>query len=786
MRAGKSASVDWCRRRLTWFCRPIAPEGARRPERHNACVLGLNKPGDTTMNSEIAASVSSEHSGAAAIQIDGAAAGTFRPPRPSDTATERALTLYRAIFVNSPEAIAIVGTDGTYIEQNAAHEQLVGYTDEELRGRTPAIHLGDSEFESVVRELTATGVCRRECISRTKSGAVRLIELSSFAVRDANGEPVCYVGIKRDLSDEKRAAAELHQKFEELKAIYRMAEAVSRAGALEEIYAVALDELQHTVHADRASVLLYDHDHVMRFKAWRGLSEDYRTAVEGHSPWAPGEPDPQPILVDDVRNDAHLADLLPVFSREGIAGVGFIPLVASGRLLGKFMIYFDAPHGVAPSELRLAQAIASHIALAITRKRDEEALRESEQAQRLLAEAGALLNSSLDVQETLRSIARLAVPAVADWCLVDLVDDRGGFMRLVAGSAEADDALVRRLQRRYEAAESGFGLPQVALGGVTELQPTVDDALLTSRARDDAHIDTLRGMRMSSYIAVPLVTRARTIGALTVAVGSSGRRYSRLDVPLVEELARRAAIAVDNARLFGEAQAANHAKSQFLATMSHELRTPLNAIGGYTELLQMELRGPLTPGQREDLTRIQRSQRHLLGLINDLLSFARIETGHLELSMEPVVVEDVLVGVEALLEPQIANKALSYTRNGGPASVTCLADADKLHQVLTNLLSNAVKFTPAGGEVGVSWDATAERVRVHVQDNGPGIPADKLEAIFEPFVQLGGSLTRVAEGTGLGLAISRELSRAMGGDVTVASEPGLGSRFTVTLSRPPA
>jgi signal transduction histidine kinase len=564
-----------------------------------------------------------------------------------------------------------------------------------------------------------------------------------------------------------------------------MGDAVTRAGALEDIYAAALDGLQRTLGADRASVLLFDDDDVMRFRAWRGLSDEYRRAVEGHSPWKRDESDPQPLLIADVLADPDLTALRPVFEREGIRSIGFIPLTYARRLLGKFMIYFDAPHVVSPPELQLAQTIASHIALGITRKRAETALRDSEQAHRLLAEAGALLNSSLDHAETLRSITRLVVPAIADWCLIDLTDDNGGFERIAAASAHADDEqLARRLRRRYgPLPDAVHGVSHAMQTGRAELTTEVDDALLASVARDAEHLEMLRAMRISSYVCVPLVTRGRTLGAITFVVGRSGRRYSSSDLRLAEELARRAAHAVDNARLYREAQEANRAKSQFLARMSHELRTPLNAIGGYAELLQMGIRGPVTDVQREDLARIERSQKHLLGLINDLLSFARIETGHVEMRMDSVSLDDALAGVEPLVEPQLTAKGLRYRRGNGGGEVICRADPDKLRQVLVNLLSNAVKFTAAGGEVAVEWDVTATTVDIHVRDSGRGIPADRLEVIFQPFVQLASGLSDGAQGTGLGLAISRELARAMGGEVTATSELGRGSTFTLALQR---
>jgi PAS domain S-box-containing protein len=722
----------------------------------------------------------------AAAQVPPAGAATstaFERRRPAGSSLEQTLALYRAIFANATEAIAVIDTAGHYLEQNAAHQALLGYSDEELRGKTPVVHLGEAEFKSIAAELSRTGICRRECVSRDKAGHTITIELSAFAVRDGDGAPVCYVGVKRDITKEKQSAEELRQQFDELQAIHRMSNAVSRAGVLEEIYEVALDELQRTLHADRAAVLLYDDDRVMRFKAWRELSSEYRRAVEGHSPWSPDDPDPQAVWIDDVHADEHLAPLLPVIEREGIAAIAFIPLVSAGRLVGKFMIYFNRAREIAPPERQLAQSIASHIAFAIARKSAESALRESEYTQRLLANAGTLLNSSLDIEDTLASITRLAVPTIADWCIIDLADDKGGFKRIAVAGSDGTTELAQRLVGDYRDAAPPRGVARVAASGRAELNDSVDDAFLRSNSLGDEHLEMLRAMKITSYVSVPLVTRGRTIGVLTFATSTSGRRYTAQDVWLAEELARRAAIAVDNARLYREAQEANRAKSQFLATMSHELRTPLNAIGGYAELLQMGLRGPLSAEQQDDLNRIQRSQRHLLGLINDLLNFAKIESGRLELHVERVLVADAVTSAEALIQPQVQAKTLRYECRPRDASVACSADLDKLHQVLANLLSNAVKFTPAGGAIEISWDESDRAVHIHVADTGPGIPPNKLEAIFEPFVQLGGNLTRVTEGTGLGLAISRELARAMGGDVTVCSTLGAGSSFTLTLPR---
>jgi len=266
-----------------------------------------------------------------------------------------------------------------------------------------------------------------------------------------------------------------------------------------------------------------------------------------------------------------------------------------------------------------------------------------------------------------------------------------------------------------------------------------------------------------------------------------GRSFGPSEIALAEEIGNRAGVALQNARLYREAvlarrsaEDANAAKVEFLARMSHELRTPLNAIGGFADLLMMGLRGPLTAQQSEDVRRIQRNQGHLQTLISDILNYAKLEVGRLEFDIKPVPLRSAVTAIEQVFSKQFDAAGITWTVDfDSPLFVH--ADLDKLQQILTNLVGNAMKFTPKGGRIGIRGRARGEMVEVTITDSGPGIPHDKLDVIFEPFVQI----TRPGElpmGTGLGLAIARDLARGMGGDLR-ADDVGAGAAFVLRLRK---
>ena len=291
------------------------------------------------------------------------------------------------------------------------------------------------------------------------------------------------------------------------------------------------------------------------------------------------------------------------------------------------------------------------------------------------------------------------------------------------------------------------------------------------------------------FAGLPIVSRGRVLAGVSFSFREA-QDFDDSVRTFLGTLAEQCAQALERAGLFeaeraarAAAEAASRAKGEFLATMSHELRTPLNAIAGYSDLLLMELHGPLTAAQRDDVERLQRGQRQLLALVDDVLTFANRDEDGARVALADVAIDDVLDAAASAAAPRLAAKQVAFERAPADASLRARADAARLRQVLHNLLSNACKFTDAGGRVALGAEARGDAVAIAVRDSGRGIPADEHETIFAPFTQLDRGYTRTVDGTGLGLAIARELARAMGGDVLVESAPGAGSVFTVVLPR---
>ena len=675
------------------------------------------------------------------------------------------------------------------------------------------------------------------------------------------------------------------RQVDRLRTVYQLTDAVSRASAIEEVYEAALQGLERAVRTNRASILLFDEDGVMRFKAWHGLSDAYRTAVEGHSPWSPDTIDPQPFGVANVAQDEALAAYGPLFELEGIRSLAFIPLLSRGRLMGKFMVYFDHEHALDPEEFELARAIAGHVGFAVERmrveakltlyreifahssdaiaiigtdgryweqnlahhdligyadgeilgktpeihlgsdrfhevasalqadgvyrkdvisttksgvqldvelsaftvrdasgaptchigiKRDISPRKRMEEALQFLAAASAALDRSLDYQATVENLAGLTVPYLADWVVVETVGPDGSLRPSASIHVDLRKAehLVDLVALRAASAMPAGPVQDMASIKPRRLSGPAD--LLAELAQGDVRAAEILGrIGAASAIVVPLRARGRVLGRMTLV--STRRIYQDRDLALADDLSRRGATALDNARLYGEVQESDRRKEEFLAVLAHELRNPMTPLLTCLELMRSPHADADSIARWREI--MERQVRNLARLVDDLLDVSRITRGKIELQKQSIDLATIVARAVETTRPLIQSRGISLGVSI-PEGLRLFADPLRIEQIIANLLNNAAKYTPEGGRVDVEGDGDGVGVTLRVRDNGVGIAPDLLPRLFDLFQQGGHS----SGGLGIGLTLVRTLVELHGGGVRAASAgTGRGSEFEVRL-----
>ena len=395
-------------------------------------------------------------------------------------------------------------------------------------------------------------------------------------------------------------------------------------------------------------------------------------------------------------------------------------------------------------------------------------------------QVGGVLAASLEYETTLTTVANLAVPAIADWCAVDIVEDGRVHRVAVAHVDPAKVEFARRLER-YDDPTSPHSASTVARAGTPSLVPLISDEMIAASAQgDEERIRLLRSLNLVSYMCVPLVAHGRPLGALTLATAESGRRYTEDDLRFAQDVAHRAALAVDNARAYQALHVADRLKDEFLATLSHELRTPLNAILGYARLLRT---GSIRAERSAHAVEVvERNAAALTHLVEDVLDVSRIISGKVRLNIQPVDLPSVVRNAVESVMPAAEAKQLRVHVTTDPDAAPISGDPDRLQQIVWNLVSNSVKFTPKGGRIQVRLERTGSHVDVIVSDTGVGIKPDVIPHIFERFRQGDAATTRQFGGLGLGLAIVRHLVELHGGSVHATSGgDNSGATFRVRL-----
>jgi PAS domain S-box-containing protein len=641
---------------------------------------------------------------------------------------------------------AVITTDakGYVTFLNPVAQALTGWAQSEAVGQPldevfTILHEGtrrpvDNPAARVLREGAVVGLGNHTVLV-SRGGTERAIDDSAAPIRDGRHNLIGVVLVFRDVSERRRVERALRESEAEYRRIVETAN--------EGIWTLDADARITFINRRLADMLGYRPDEMLgRLKwyfvapgdegRWRQLFERRRAGVSEEADVC--------FRHKDGRHVWALMAARPVHDEEG-------------RFVGALDMFTD-----------------------VTGRR------RAEQTARFLAEASAALAGLVDYESTLQKVTRLAVPFFADWCAVDMAGEDGSIRRLAVAHVDpAKVELAHELQRRYPPdPQAKQGVPHILRSGQSEIIADITDALLVETVKDGELLRILRELGLRSYIGVPLEVRGRVLGALTFIASESGRRYDAADLAAAQDLAHRAAVAIENARLYQELREADRRKDEFLAMLAHELRNPLAPIRNSLQILRARGVDGATAERAREM--MERQVQHLVRLVDDLLDVSRIMRDKIELRKERVELGQVVARAVETAHPAFDAQGHELTVALLPEPVWVEADPIRLSQVIANLLNNAAKYTERAGRVWLTVQRQGADVLLRVKDTGVGMPPEMLPRLFRLFVQAERSLARSQGGLGIGLALVKKLVEMHGGSVTAASAgPGQGSEFTVRL-----
>jgi PAS domain S-box-containing protein len=699
---------------------------------------------------------------------------------------EREARRYAALISAEGSIVWVVDPQLQPTGLNQAWEHYTGQRPEAYArlGWLSAIHPDDRDRirAEIAQGLTAGSALSLEFRIRRADGAYRRNLIRAIPIREGDAI-VEWIGTASDIEDARQTADDQRDLRARLLALTNGAEALLSTRSERAACAQIIELSQRVLSADAYAIWRFDRAR----REWRilhscGLSPEYVAQRISGEPVA----FVQPLGVADVQTAGLLKTRREAYASEGIQSLLAVPLPIGGERRASLVIYFRTRHEATETELRVGTALGQIAAAALWNAETYDALHRSQvSAERhaaritFLADASAVLGS-LDYEATLRELARLAVPQIADWCAIDIAQPDGSLERIVTAHMDPEKVeLARTVQERYPVDPSApSSVRNVLQTGKAEFYPEVTDEMLVGGARDPEHLAILRALEIRSALVAPLAARGHTLGVITFVRTGAEYPLTDDDVTVLTEVARRAGLAVDNARLYQDAELANRAKDEFLAILSHELRTPLNAIMGWSHMLREGLSEDMARHAIEVIGRNARIQKQL---VEDLLDVARIASGRLELRRVPLDLRDVgRTAVDSVL-PSARTKNVTLSFEAVEAAPVA-GDPNRMQQMIANLLSNALKFTEPGGRITVRVTRQPGVAELSVTDTGIGIAPDFLPHVFDRFRQADASLTRPYAGLGLGLWVVKQIAEAHGGRVGASSDgPGKGTTVTVTL-----